>query len=90
MSGRECPRFKLAADVKNSKLATALRVRARAVHPFKARAGRKEKRGKVVNSQLSLASLFAVVVCVVSLPAIIQIEGREERGGTGLLAIHGY
>ena len=85
--GRECPRFKLAADVKNSKLATAC---PRAVHPFKARAGRKEKRGKVVNSQLSLASLFTVVVCVVSLPAIIQIEGREERGGTGLLAIHGY
>ena len=43
-----------------------------------------------MNSQLSLASLFAVVVCVVSLPAIIQIEAREERGGTGLLAIHGY
>ena len=44
-----------------------------------------------MNSRLSLASLFAVVVCVVSLPAIIQIEGREEeRGGTGLLAIHGY
>ena len=36
-----------------------------------------------MNSQLSLASLFAVVVCVVSLPAIIQIEGREERGRHG-------
>ena len=76
--GPECSHFSLAADVKNSKLATA-RSRSGAVHPFKARAGRKKKRGKVVNSQLSLASLFAVVVCWIT-------ACYHSKGGRGTTA----